>query len=302
MRFKNFRSLLFILIACAVLALGAFQAGTAEGKGSAIQPAAEAILTNEVFSLPPIYNGYGLVAVEKSSDPTRFRCGQWIYDRDGYRLGTVQIGTQCWLAQNLRTRTGQDGIELTTGTDNSERDCISENNTRGTEADCRTRGALYSYYATVKGSDPIQGICPTGWHLPSDTEFSTLEQFLTKGSCNPNRTLRGPGSICSVVEPIDDCFDAGAMLKEGGNTGFNWQLSGMRVLGPGNWVSFIGVGETGYLASRSTGTCGLPGPLFGFVQTRSVSADSNGIVRNGIPMGSWLDDNFMAAPVRCVRN
>jgi uncharacterized protein (TIGR02145 family) len=102
-------------------------------------------------------------------------CGTPITDsRDGKSYNTVLIGTQCWMAQNLNA-----GTLITPGnqTNNSilEKYCYLD-----LESNCTIYGGLYQWdeamqYVTIEGT---QGICPTGWHLPADAEFTTIATYL----------------------------------------------------------------------------------------------------------------------------
>ncbi|MDA3867415.1 MAG: FISUMP domain-containing protein [Salinivirgaceae bacterium] len=95
-------------------------------------------------------------------------------DIDGNTYEVVQIGTQVWMAENLKTTTYKDGTSIDLVTDNT----AWENNTTGayswynndeaTYAD--TYGALYNWYAVNTGN-----LCPSGWHVPTDEEWKTLE-------------------------------------------------------------------------------------------------------------------------------
>ena len=88
------------------------------------------------------------------------------------------------------------------------------------EANCDTYGGLYQWneamqYSTTEGS---QGICPPGWHIPTDAEQNTLDQYLTatSGICDANRSS------------FWDCDPAGTALQSGGSSGFNGLLAGYR--------------------------------------------------------------------------
>jgi len=88
---------------------------------------------------------------------------------------TVQIGTQCWLKENLNVGTMIDGIQPQINNQIMEKYCYNDN-----PANCVTYGGLYQWdeamnYATQLGS---QGLCPQGWHIPSDEEFKQLEGFV----------------------------------------------------------------------------------------------------------------------------
>jgi len=95
--------------------------------------------------------------------------------RDGKLYTTVKIGTQCWMAQNLNvgTRINGSGDQLDNGI--IEKYCYND-----LESNCNTYGGLYQWdeamqYVTTLG---VQGICPLGWHLPSDADWITLTTFL----------------------------------------------------------------------------------------------------------------------------
>ncbi len=108
-----------------------------------------------------------------------------VIDIEGNHYKTVQIGEQCWMAENLYVSKYPDGtnipyIETVTGwgalENNSEADayCYYQNSSEF------GYGAMYTYgAATAKGwqhqNQTLQGICPDGWHLPTDQEWKTLE-------------------------------------------------------------------------------------------------------------------------------
>jgi len=106
-------------------------------------------------------------------------------DYDGNTYNTVQIGTQCWMRENLRTTHYSNGDEILAGT-NSSYDTAYRYVPNGDSSEVATHGYLYNWAAVMHGSLPsnavpsgVQGICPTGWHVPSDAEWDTLEQFVS---------------------------------------------------------------------------------------------------------------------------
>ncbi|MCX6792969.1 MAG: prepilin-type N-terminal cleavage/methylation domain-containing protein [Candidatus Falkowbacteria bacterium] len=149
-------------------------------------------------------------------------CGQaTVVDIDGNSYNTVQIGTQCWIKENLRTKTKPNGTAMTNLVDGSERDCISAANARGTEADCDAGYTLYTGVVVMNGSATpgARGICPAGWHVPTDEEQYTLESYLWDGtgSCSNSRSYSW------------ECSSAGTKLKIGGTSGFQGVLTGARM-------------------------------------------------------------------------
>ncbi|NRB50784.1 MAG: hypothetical protein HRU41_24155 [Saprospiraceae bacterium] len=109
------------------------------------------------------------------SEPV-FVCGRdSITDVDGNKYPTVQIGDQCWTAENLRTQHLPKDPEI-------EIDGIYCN---GTNCD-NANGAHYSWDAAMNGAtsvdnedEVVQGICPCEWHIPKKSEWTTLNNFLS---------------------------------------------------------------------------------------------------------------------------
>jgi uncharacterized protein (TIGR02145 family) len=95
--------------------------------------------------------------------------------RDGKNYNTVVIGGQCWMAQNLNIGTKINGSQDQTNNQIIEKYCYND-----LESNCDIYGGLYQWneamqYVTTAG---VQGICPAGWHLPTDAEWTTLTTFL----------------------------------------------------------------------------------------------------------------------------
>ena len=72
---------------------------------------------------------------------------------EGQVYNTVLIGNQCWLKENMNYETGDSW-------------CYDNNS-----ANCETYGRLYDWETAL-------GVCPSGWHLPSDDEWCTLTQYI----------------------------------------------------------------------------------------------------------------------------
>jgi uncharacterized protein (TIGR02145 family) len=110
-----------------------------------------------------------------------------VTDIDGNVYNTVTIGTQIWMAWNLKTTKYNDGTAIPNVTDNTTwralttgAYCDYDNN----PVNSTTYGRLYNWYvvdnnaATKVTSNGGKNICPTGWHMPSDAEWTTLTTFL----------------------------------------------------------------------------------------------------------------------------
>lgn len=96
----------------------------------------------------------------------------------GQTYNTVQIGNQCWFKENLNIGeylASTSGGFLQTDNGTIEKYCFNND-----ENNCTKYGGLYEWteamqYVTTEGA---QGICPTGWHIPSKAEFETLESYV----------------------------------------------------------------------------------------------------------------------------
>ena len=110
------------------------------------------------------------------------QCGQVLTDcRDNKTYPTVLIGTQCWMAQSLNVGTMVDGTVTQTDNGIIEKYCHGNYPSR-----CDSYGGgLYQWgelmnYTSSSNANPSgrQGICPEGWHLPSDAEWTQMTNLL----------------------------------------------------------------------------------------------------------------------------
>jgi uncharacterized protein (TIGR02145 family) len=119
----------------------------------------------------------------------------------GQTYNTILIGNQCWLKENLNIGQMIDNVFSQTDNGVIEKYCYGNN-----PMNCGIYGGLYVWneamqYTTQPGS---QGICPSGWHIPTDDEWKILE-----GNVD---------NLYGVGDPIWDNtgwrgFDAGKMIK-----------------------------------------------------------------------------------------
>ena len=134
-------------------------------------------LTNQISDLQEQVDYLSSLPHGGGDTPAIFTCGtSKVKDVDNNEYNTVKIGSQCWMAQNLRTKIGGDGDKgYPTGADN----------------DTVTYGRLYTWTAMMKEAPStnypvvtteadtiVHGICPAGWHVPSDAEWDTLTYYV----------------------------------------------------------------------------------------------------------------------------
>jgi uncharacterized protein (TIGR02145 family) len=110
---------------------------------------------------------------QKENEPSMIK------DKDGNIYTSVTIGTQIWMVENLKTTKYNDGTDIPLVTDNTAWSNLT------TPAYCwynneiankTPYGALYNWYAVNTGK-----LCPSGWHVPLDTEWGKLYDYLGGG-------------------------------------------------------------------------------------------------------------------------
>ena len=108
-----------------------------------------------------------------------------VTDIDGNVYQTVQIGDQLWMKENLKVTHYRNGDEIPTGHNQEEWNSLTIDQYNGIGTGAYTfynndtsyfniYGNLYNWYAAMDE----RGICPEGWHVPSDDEYTVLTDFL----------------------------------------------------------------------------------------------------------------------------
>jgi uncharacterized protein (TIGR02145 family) len=132
-------------------------------------------LTNGNFVIIP-----GISLANPKVQPTS-GYGSNITDLDGNSYKTVYIGSQQWMAENLKTSKYNDGSEITTITNSS----LWSGSTTG--ATCYLNndltnvskyGRLYNWNSISKSKNGNKNVCPVGWHVPSENEWVKLFDYL----------------------------------------------------------------------------------------------------------------------------
>jgi len=164
----------------------------------------------------------------------------------GQTYKTVTIGSQVWMAENLN---------YNLGSDNSR--CYD-----GAPTNCNIYGRLYSWV-------PAQNVCPAGWHLPSDAEWTALTDYI--GS-NPGAKLKAESGWDEEGNGTD-------------NYGFSALPGGRRISSEG---SSENVGRIGYWWSATENSGGS-------VSYRYMDYERNLVYKNNYSKSVMLS-------VRCVQN
>ena len=161
----------------------------AEGGGAYIRNGG--LLTNCVITEcrgdkgPAVSGGNGSLINNTITRNWPTHCGT-VADYDGNVYNTVVIGQQCWTKQNMRTTHYNDGSAIPRGSENSSTEPYYYIDYNALTASLLPQyGYLYNWKAAMHGAPSssanpsgVTGICPLGWHLPSDSEFVEMREFV----------------------------------------------------------------------------------------------------------------------------
>jgi uncharacterized protein (TIGR02145 family) len=107
---------------------------------------------------------------------------QTVSDIEGNVYNTVSIGTQVWMKENLKTTKFNDNTDIPLVTDENACAKLSTSAYCWYNNDAATHkasyGALYNWYVVNSGYNGDKKVCPTGWHIPTDTEWTILTTYL----------------------------------------------------------------------------------------------------------------------------
>jgi uncharacterized protein (TIGR02145 family) len=119
---------------------------------------------------------------------TYLQCPPTVTDYDNNIYNTVLIGNQCWMKENLRARSYQNGTlipiitnSVTWTTLNTGGRCWYNNDSTSY---AMVFGSLYNWHAIVNSN----GLCPAGWHVPTDLEWQTMEMYLGMSASQASST------------------------------------------------------------------------------------------------------------------
>jgi uncharacterized protein (TIGR02145 family) len=160
-----------------------------------------------------------------------------VTDIDGNVYRTITIGTQTWMAENLKTVKYNDGVQIPNVTDNdawmfleTPAYCWLDNDVSTYK---KLYGALYNWYAVKTGK-----LCPTGWHVPTNAEWTTLTTYAGGDSIaggklketgtthwmSPN--IGATNEFGFTALPSAERTDGGySMVYDIGRSGFWWSAS-----------------------------------------------------------------------------
>lgn len=198
---------------------------------------------------------------------------QTVTDFDGNLYNTVTIGTQVWLKENLKVTHYNNGDEIPNVPGNTTWVSLSTGaycNYQNNASLAPAYGRLYNWFAV----NDSRGICPTGWHIATDAEWTTLTDLL------------GGETV------------AGGKLKEAGT--LHWSSPNT---GATNEVGFTAFGG-GYRSNTASYT-GFGGIGSWWCSTESTTTDAwaRGIFNDAVHVdrGGYYEKNI-GFSVRCIMN
>ena len=167
-------------------------------------------------------------------------------DYEGNNYTTVKIGTQCWMGSNLRATQYFDASNIS--------GCYVPN---GSASLANVNyGRLYTYDAAMRGTysstGPVQGVCPTGWHMPTPAEFETMRTTLKADNtmlCNS-----GADNIAKALASKSGWNTSSTSCAVGNDLSTN-NASGFNAY-PSGWSSGSSYGNYGNFAIFRTTTAG----------------------------------------------
>jgi len=218
--------------------------------------------------------------------PPSFTCGtSTINDVDGNAYNTVLIGTQCWTLENLKVTKYNDGTSIpldnsggSTGYDDDVQTWSGQSTGAytiyGNDANnLSSYGYLYNWYAASNS----KGLCPTGWHVPTDEEWTTLTTFLG------GESVAGGKMKSTVTQPTTGGWNTLSSSSVTNSSGFTALPGGFR-----NWN-----GNFDYRMDRAyfwSATLNGSNPYFRQLEYNTSSASSS------------FNSKELGCSVRCLRD
>ncbi len=215
-----------------------------------------------------------------------------VADIDGNLYDAVQIGEQVWMASNLKTTRYADGTEIPNGAYQSSDTVAYRYAPADNEANVAQFGYLYNWAAVMHGADfsnaspsGVQGVCPDGWHVPSNAEWKTMTDFVRR---DPDYMYVSLSEAKALAAPAG--WDTTHLLNTPGRdqrlnnaTGFNAKPAGCFAFG--DYQDFGGYAH-----------------FWTSVRTSDYYGGGRSIGFNRTEAGSYESSLFYGRSVRCVRD
>ncbi len=211
-----------------------------------------------------------------------------VIDIEGNTYKIVKIGDQWWMTENLKVTKYNDETSIPNVTDvnawkslTSGAYCCFDNDA----TNANKYGLLYNWYVVNTGK-----LTPSGWHVPTDTEWTNLQNYLIANGYNYDGSTTGNYIAKSLAATTDwwlNSSTTGAIgddLTKNNRTGFSALPGGERL----SVGSFYGLGRIGYWWSAT--------------KNSSSTARLQFLSFVGVGMSSTGDDHVCGCSVRCIRD
>ena len=172
---------------------------------------------------------------------------QNLSDIDGNTYKTVKIGSQIWMAENLKTAKYNDGSYISNVTDNNLWGNLSSgawcyyNNS---DSLGKIYGKMYNWYVVSAFSSENKNVCPVGWHVPSNSDWTILSDFLGGTTNNLTSKIKEYG-VSHWNSPNVDATNTSLFTALPGGYYYNWGDYS------GNKYTFYGLGaECGWWSNQ----------------------------------------------------
>jgi len=239
-------------------------------------------------------NGSGTAYGEQVSFKT-----STVTDYDGNIYKTVVIGSQTWMAENLRVTHYSDGTSIPYIDTDSDWGNLSVTDAAYSyyynDPGYDIWGALYSWPAFMNGaagtdSNPsgVQGVCPSGWHVPSDSEWKQLEIYLGMSQADADLVGESRGSISGKLKDVSSAHWEAPNSGATNETGFTAIGSGWRAEETSNATWFLK--KTAFYWTTTYGS------------DPSTNARGRYIHHNTKGLSRWSDLMDSGMSVRCVKD
>jgi uncharacterized protein (TIGR02145 family) len=260
------------------------------------------VASGSPVTLVATYVGYSPIEKTLTPDPGTNWMNFWFNppdlpsDFDGNYYDTVNIGTQTWMVENLMTTHFRGGTNIPNVIDNIDWDGLTNPGFCWYDNDYSTYkdlyGALYNWYAVANADN----LCPAGWHVPTNSDWTALENYLIANGYNYDGSTTGNKIAKAMAAPYT-FWTSGATTGSVGNPDFpeKQNASGFTALpGGSRWTS-----------SNGTGTFGDVGG-FGFWWLATQYSGTDGwmriIAHNNSNTNYGNTNKKMGMSVRCIKN
>jgi uncharacterized protein (TIGR02145 family) len=204
-----------------------------------------------------------------------------VIDFEGNTYKTIRIGSQTWMAENLRSTKYRNGTPISYikdarlwGTNTTGAWCYYNNDPSLN----LPYGKLYNWFAVENANN----VCPTGWHVPSDTEWNTLIGFLDN-AYSPNATENQSGK-------------AGEMLKTAGTAYWKYWNEATNSSGFSAIPGAYRTSDGGFTVFDKEGYWWSSTPTYtDFAWYRSMFNNHSGVYRNYL-------NKTVGFSIRCVKD